>query len=114
MKFELRDYLLPPVLATALIASTVSVACEVDVSDYVGWQIFYSGTVTGYLNDDGYEVDGFDGCEHGRVLIVDYSYAVTCAEYNYAYAYLPEIVMMSNGSQIEACIDGDMYLIRIP
>lgn len=47
--------------------------CEVDISDYVGWQIIYSGTVTGYIDENGKKEDDFEGCEHGRILIVDYS-----------------------------------------
>jgi hypothetical protein len=30
--------------------------CDADISDYVGWQIIYSGTVTGYIDEDGNEV----------------------------------------------------------
>ena len=89
--------------------STAEARCEVDVSDFVGWQIIYSGTVTGYINERGQEVDEFEGCEYDRVLIVDYSKTVTCAEYNYSYAYLPDIVIMSNGSRFKACIDNEMY-----
>ena len=99
------------VLAAAFLVGTAEAACEVDISDYVGWQIIYSGTVTGYIDEDGEEEDGFEGCEYGRVLIVDYSRTVTCAEYNYAYAYRPDIVILSNGNRLEACIDDEMYEI---
>ena len=54
-------------------------SCEVDVSDYVGWQIIHSGTVTGYIDENGVEQGSFEGCEYGRQLIVDYSLVVTCA-----------------------------------
>ena len=94
------------------LAETSLQACDVDISDYVGWTIIYSGTVTGYVNDNGEKVDGFEGCDHGRALIVDYSSTVECAEYSYSYAYRPEIVVLQNGTRMAACIDDDMYSIR--
>ena len=86
-------------------------ACEVDISDYVGWEIIYSGNVTGYINEDGEEESSFEGCEYGRMLIVDYNKQVTCQTYNYSYSYNPEIVILSNGYQMEACINDEMYRI---
>ena len=89
-------------------------SCEMDVSDYVGWSIVFSGTVTGYIDDDGKEDDSFEGCEYGRRLIIDYDKAVTCTEYSYSYSYRPDIVVLkSSYGSFEACIDGDMYGIRL-
>lgn len=93
-------------------ASEAVARCTVDVSNYVGWQIIYSGTVTGYYDDSGLQEDDFEGCEHGRVLVIDYNSAVTCAEYSYSYAYRPDIVILSNGSRMKACIDDEMYDVR--
>ena len=96
-----------------LIGNTAANArCEMDVSDYVGWQIIYAGTVTGYIDDRGVEKDDFEGCEYGRVLIIDYSMAVTCATYLYSYSYYPDIVILSNGTRMEACINNEMYDIQ--
>ena len=64
-------------IVTVLFSSAAEARCEVDITDYVGWQIIYSGTVTGYLDENGQEEDSFEGCEYGRVLIVDYSKSVT-------------------------------------
>ncbi len=106
-----KTIVLAAVLATALPA-TAEAGCGVDISDYVGWKIIYSGTVTGYIDDNGKKEDDFEGCEYGRVLIVDYIKRVTCSEYNYSYAYHPDIVVMSNGSSLKACIDNEMYDVR--
>ena len=84
--------------------------CEVDVSKYVGWKIIYSGIVTGYIND-GVKEKTFDGCEPNRVLLVDYTKQITCAEFKYSSSFQPDIVLMSNDQFLEACIDGDMYSI---
>ena len=99
------------ILAVAL-ATPAKAGCEVDISDYVGWEIIYSGTVTGYVDDNGQIEDGFEGCERGRVLIVDRTKTVTCNEYNYAYAFRPDIVVMSDGFNFEAFIDDEMFEIR--
>ena len=96
----------------AVSGNAVLAGCEVDIADYVGWQIIYAGEVTGYLDEDGMEHDDFEGCDWGRVLIVDYTKAVKCNEYGYAYAYHPDIIILSNGSSMEACIDGEMFDIR--
>lgn len=88
------------------------IACEVDISDYVGYQIIYSGTVTGYIDDNGQEQDSFKGCEHGSVLIVDYSKQIVCAGYGYSYAYHPDIVVLANEYGRKACINNEVYDVR--
>ena len=100
------------VLAATLLAGSANAGCEIHGSDYIGWEIIYSGQVTGYIDDNGREIDEFEGCEHGRVLIVDYSRSGTCAEYRYSYAYRPDIVVLSNGDWLAACIDDRMYDFR--
>ena len=101
-----------PTFIIVLFASAVNAGCRTDISSYVGWEIIYSGRVTGYINENGEKVDAFEGCEYGRVLIVDYSKSITCAEYNYSYGYLPDIVIMSNGFNMEACIADEMFDVR--
>lgn len=100
------------VLALTIMSAQSAIACEVDISDYVGWKIIYSGTVTGYIDENGEEQDNFKGCKYGRVLIIDYHKEVTCTEYSYSYAYRPDIVILSDGSSLEACIDDDIYDVR--
>lgn len=89
-----------------------SLACKIDISRYVGWAIIYSGTVTGYIDENGQETDEFEGCEFNRVLIIDNDKVVTCAEYSYSYAYHPEIVILAKGETMKACIDDEVYDIR--
>jgi len=97
-------------LAILIIAwSSSSFACRMNVSRYVGWTIIYSGTVTGYINENGEEESSFEGCEYGRILIIDYNKQVTCQTYSYSYSYYPDIVVLKNGRRLEACINDDMY-----
>lgn len=90
----------------------LAISCEIDASDYVGWTIIYSGTVTGYIDENGNEESSFEGCEFGRVLIVDYNKQVTCQTYSYSYSYMPDIVVLKSGTSMEACIDDEMYDVR--
>lgn len=97
---------------TALLAEPAS-ACDLKVSDFVGWTIIYSGTVTGYTDPDGSQEDDFEGCEFDRILEIDYSQAVRCTEYSYSYAYNPEIVILTRGVNAIACIDNNKYRISL-
>lgn len=99
-------------IGASFAVNQVNASCEMDVSDYVGWQIIYSGTVTGYITDEGTENDSFEGCDYGRRLIVDYTKQVTCQTYSYSYAYLPDIVVLANEYSRIACIDNDIYEIN--
>ena len=107
-----KNWLISIVTFVQLLCSNIALSCEIDASDYVGWTIIYSGTVTGYIDEDGNEESSFEGCEFGRVLIVDYTKQVTCQTYSYSYSYMPDIVVLNNGPSMEACIDDDMYDVR--
>ncbi len=111
MSYPLKQLLIF-ILTVALCAEPASAACKIDVSKYVGWTIVYSGTVTGFIDDNGEKKDNFEGCKYGRVLIVDYDKAVTCDGYNYSYAYNPDIVVLSRKNMMKACIDNDLYDIH--
>lgn len=101
------------IFAVYLLMSCSNVsACEIDASDFVGWTIIYSGTVTGYYDENGQEKDEFEGCDFDRRLIIDYTSIITCIDYGYSYSYQPDIVILSNGSSLKACIDDDMYDVR--
>ena len=97
--------------ATLLWCSSSSLAS--DLSSYVGYTIIYSGTVTGYIDEDGNRQDDFEGCEYGRRLIIDEQFQITCATYSYSYAYWPEVVILQNDSFAIAIIDGDVYDVSL-
>jgi hypothetical protein len=96
-----------------LALSQPAFSCRVDISNFVGYQIIHSGTVTGYIDDNGQEEDSFEGCDYGRILIVDYNLQVTCSGYGYSYAYRPDIVILSGPDGAKACINDQMYDVRI-
>lgn len=84
-----------------------------DISNLVGWTIIYSGKVTGYIDENGNEQESFEGCEYGRILIVDYSKQVTCQTYSYSYSYHPDIVILSKSSFATAFINDQRYDISL-
>ncbi len=92
-----------------ILAGAAKSGCKIDISEFVGWEIIYAGQITGYIDEAGEIADDFDGCEWGRILIVDYDKTVTCDEYNYSYAYRPEIVVFADGYDMKACIDDEIY-----
>lgn len=101
-----------PTSAVLAWMAAAAVGCEVDVTRYVGWEILYAGTVTGYVDDDGTTVDNyFKGCDYGRVLVIDGRRSVTCRSFSYSYAYRPQIVILSDGFNWEACIDDEMHRV---
>ena len=114
IKLAPKNFVVSLTVASTMLSSPLYASCEIDVSHYVGWGIIFSGTVTGYTNEDGEREDDFEGCEYGRRLLIDHNKAVTCQTYSYSYSYHPDIVILKspNGSY-EACIDGDMYDISL-
>jgi hypothetical protein len=99
-------------LLLAFVTYESSAGCEIDATDFVGWSIVYSGTITGYIDEEGEKKDDFQGCQYGRKLIVDYTKAITCTTYSYHYAYHPDVAILKNGNQIKACIDDEMYDVQ--
>ena len=99
-------------LGILLLPATFVFGCEVDdIGDYIGYTIVSKHTVTGYINDEGEEESSYNGCSHGRVLIIDYDKQVTCSDYGYSYAYHPEMVLLSKGSTLKACIEDEVFSV---
>lgn len=97
-----------------LISGTASADLMRELARMEGYTIVHAGTVTGYINDDGEkEENTFRGCTHGRKLIIDNRYEVTCREYSYSYAYRPDIVILTNGPNARAIIDEEVYDITL-
>ena len=86
--------------------------CSVDISGYVGWKIIQSGTITGYIDDNGMKTIGFKGCQRNRVLIIDNADYITCNEYGSLYLHRPTIVILSKGYEQRACIGNRMFRIK--
>lgn len=87
-------------------------AGDVIPSEYKGYAFGGEYTVTGYIDPDGKRGDDFNGCEYGRVLILDYTRSVTCTSYNYAYAYHPRAILVENAGDLGLIIDGTGYSVR--
>ncbi len=73
----------------------------------VGWTIVAETSVDG----------DFNGCEYGRRIRLQDGSVFVCAEYNYSYAYSPEVIVLakrtSTGNrqlvQIKLLIEGELF-----
>lgn len=92
-------------LAVALaIPMTASADLADELSDLVGWEIMWSGRVTGHQDAQGKQSDDYEGCDFDMKLILDDTYTVTCNSFHYAYAYNPRAVLMRNGSRLKLIV----------
>ncbi len=65
--------------------------------------------ITGWIDKDGKRKDGFEGCEYGRIIILDYSKSLRCNSYGYQYAYNPDAFIFVKGSDFKMIVEGDSY-----
>lgn len=93
-------------VATLVAMSSPAYASDCDLDEVIGWTLIAEKTVDGYFQD-GNKKEGYEGCEHGRVLIFTDGTGVRCNEYTYHYAYRPDAYIFANGASLKACIDDD-------
>lgn len=105
----MNKFFLAITVVLAIISGSAFADLADDLSDFVGWQVIHSGTVTGYINGDGEKSEDFEGCEYGRKIVLDDSYIVTCNTYSYSYSYRPSAVILSNGYQLKLIVEDDEY-----
>lgn len=60
----------------------------------IGYTIVDSKTVDGW-REDGKTNDGFEGCNHGRVIIFTDGKGLTCNTYSYSYSYRPTAIVLA-------------------
>jgi hypothetical protein len=93
-------------ICLALISMHASAACR--LGRVVGYTLVASKTVIAKI-EDGKREDGFSGCTYGRILVFEDNTGLTCAEYNYEYAYRPDAYIFVRGSDFKVCIEGYLY-----
>jgi hypothetical protein len=101
-------------LLIAMCGAAFADISESDLADLKGYTILGSWTVTGWVDPgkNGKKGDSFEGCEHDRILILDDSLTITCAEYSYSYSYRPKAVILSDGSSYKMLLEGHVYSMR--
>ena len=96
-------------------AAAAKAGCRMDVAGFVGSQIIYAGKVTGWREGKGPSLKGdepFEGCEPGRRLLVDEDRQLTCIGRKPGYGWRPDVVVLSNGEQMVACIANALFRVR--
>jgi hypothetical protein len=66
-------------------------------------------TITGWIDKDGKRKDGFEGCDYGRIIILDYNKSLRCSSYGYQYAYNPDAFIFVKGGDFKMIVEGDSY-----
>lgn len=102
-------------LAVSLLLISSPLSAQIDFSQLVGYEIVHKGYVTGY-RDRGKPAKTdwtFEGCDYDRTILIDDRFAVYCRTYNYHYAYHPEVVIFSNGSQAKMLINNTLFDISL-
>jgi hypothetical protein len=87
------------IVAVLLAAIFNAAPALADISDsqlegLIGWTIIGTKKISGYVKEDGAEVSGFAGCDHGRVIIFSDRTTVTCQSYGYHYSFVPTAVLL--------------------
>jgi hypothetical protein len=82
-------------VCASLALPTVSKAGLADeLEDLVGYMIVAAKIVDGWKDGRKFG-DGFEGCEHGRVIVFTDGTALTCNTYSYSYSYRPTAVILA-------------------
>lgn len=101
-----------------LLAASLAAACtfshaelsQYDIATLQGYSIIGSWHITGWYDPDtGKKGDAFEGCEFGRVLILDDRLTITCNQYRYHYAYRPTVIIYGSGSSLKMVLGDDIY-----
>ena len=74
---------------------TIALAdCTSILEQNVGWTIVGSKTIEGWRDPGKKKEDGFEGCDHGRIIYFMDGSSVTCNSYGYQYAYMPTAIIL--------------------
>ena len=71
------------VLVVLFSANTARAGAADILSDFVGYTVIASKTIDSFADQGKEKKDGFEGCEHDRVIIFTDGTAVTCRTYSY-------------------------------
>lgn len=85
---------------------------ESDLGALKGYTILGNYQITGWRDTDGKKGDAYEGCNYGRVLILNFQQAVTCSGYWYEYAYHPTVIILSNGTSLKMILNGSVRDIQ--
>lgn len=108
----MKKALLSLLLIGAFIPARADIS-ETELADLKGYTILGGFTITGWMDPDkGKKGDAFEGCEYGRVLILDNNLAVTCEEYSYSYSYHPRVVILGDGRSLRMLLGGHLYRVK--
>lgn len=83
------------VLLAAVPSGVVNANASDVLSDFVGYTIVASKTVDAFVDKGKEKKDGFEGCDHDRVIVFTDGTGVVCRTYSYTYSYRPKAVILA-------------------
>lgn len=83
------------VLLAVLPSGVVSASASDVLSDFVGYTIVASKTVDAFIDRGKEKKDGFEGCDHDRVIVFTDGTGLVCRTYSYTYSYRPKAVILA-------------------
>jgi len=86
------------VLAFLCCANSVWAGAADALSNFVGYTIIATKTIDSFIDKGKAKKDGFEGCDHDRVIVFTDGTSVTCRTYSYTYSYRPTAVIL--GKQV--------------
>lgn len=102
--------LLTTIIAAAAMTSPAYADCD-DLDDVMGYTLVAKKTVVAHI-DDGKRSEGYSGCTYNRILVFEDNTGLTCASYEYDYAYRPDAYIFVDGSRVKVCIDDETLDMR--
>ena len=88
------------------------VTVPLSVSEYVGYTVSATKTIVGYVDEDGKRDDSFEGCDFERKIVFQDNTYLTCASYQYHYAYRPEATLLVRNNSWIMLVDGESFEMK--
>ena len=96
--------------ALLVVAPMPAGAAGCDLDQVIGYQLVFSGTIEGYVDNAGQRHDGFKGCEPGRIVVFTNRTGLRCKGEGRQDLVLPKgYVFGRSHFDLKLCVDDAMY-----
>ena len=100
-------------LLIALVSTQASAINELAFQRLIGYTVVDVKTIVGYQDPDGTSGQDFKGCQFNRVIFFQDNRILTCNMYSYVYAYRPNAIIFSDGSNWKMFVENEVFDMRL-